>query len=225
MLVELVVRDLGVIAEARIPFDGGMTALTGETGAGKTMLIEALRLLCGDKADPSRVAAGADEAVVEALFEVPDRSYWRSRSRCGARAAPCRACGWSITLLPQRRAVPAARLAEIAADARGDPRPTGQQALLDLRHQRAALDRFAGVDRSRLELADESWPHWSATSQPSAATNGTRSRQVGPAGVPDRRDRGGCSSYRRAGRAVRRRGSSGRSGCRIERRRSKPPRC
>ena len=53
MLVELAVRDLGVIAEARIPFAEGMTALTGETGAGKTMLVEALRLLCGQKADPA----------------------------------------------------------------------------------------------------------------------------------------------------------------------------
>ncbi|MCZ7628426.1 MAG: hypothetical protein M5U19_04940 [Microthrixaceae bacterium] len=59
MLVELGVRDLGVIAEARIPLAGAMTALTGETGAGKTMVTEALRLLSGAKAEPARVRQGA----------------------------------------------------------------------------------------------------------------------------------------------------------------------
>ena len=68
MLVELAVRDLGVIAEARIPLPPGLTALTGETGAGKTMVVEALGLLCGARPDPSRVRPGADAAVVEGLF-------------------------------------------------------------------------------------------------------------------------------------------------------------
>ena len=67
MLVELAVRDLGVIAEARIPLPPGLTALTGETGAGKTMVVEALGLLCGARPDPSRVRPGADAAVVEAV--------------------------------------------------------------------------------------------------------------------------------------------------------------
>ena len=47
MLIELAVKDLGVIAELRVGFAAGMTALTGETGAGKTMIIEALSLLLG----------------------------------------------------------------------------------------------------------------------------------------------------------------------------------
>lgn len=68
MLIELAVKDLGVIAELRVGFAAGMTALTGETGAGKTMIIEALSLLLGGKADPSRVRPGADAAVVEGLF-------------------------------------------------------------------------------------------------------------------------------------------------------------
>ncbi len=68
MLVELAVRNLGVIAEARIPLLGGLTAVTGETGAGKTMVVEALGLLCGAKPDPGRVRPGAAESVVEGLF-------------------------------------------------------------------------------------------------------------------------------------------------------------
>ena len=47
-----------------------MTALTGETGAGKTLLVEALGLLLGGRADPSVVRAGADEALVEGRFVV-----------------------------------------------------------------------------------------------------------------------------------------------------------
>ncbi|MFM7063375.1 MAG: AAA family ATPase, partial [Actinomycetes bacterium] len=66
MLVELAVRNLGVIPDARVPFNEGMVALTGETGAGKTMIVEALDLLAGGRGDPGRVRPGEDEAVVEA---------------------------------------------------------------------------------------------------------------------------------------------------------------
>jgi len=51
-LVELRVRNLGVIDDVTVPLDGGTTALTGETGAGKTLLIDALSLLLGGRADP-----------------------------------------------------------------------------------------------------------------------------------------------------------------------------
>ena len=62
-LVELHVRDLGVIDDVTVALDAGMTALTGETGAGKTLLIGALSLLLGGRADPSVVRAGADEVA------------------------------------------------------------------------------------------------------------------------------------------------------------------
>ncbi|MFM7069301.1 MAG: AAA family ATPase, partial [Actinomycetes bacterium] len=68
MLVELAVRNLGVIAEARVPLGEGLVALTGETGAGKTMLVEALGLLAGGKTDPKRVRTGAEEATVTGLL-------------------------------------------------------------------------------------------------------------------------------------------------------------
>src|SRR4051794_30265747 len=71
MLVELAVRDLGVIADLRLDFGPGMCALTGETGAGKTMIIEALALLLGGKADPARVRPGAESSVVEGRFTDP----------------------------------------------------------------------------------------------------------------------------------------------------------
>ena len=68
MLEELRVRDLGVIDDVTVTFRPGMTALTGETGAGKTLLIEALGLLLGGRADPTLVRAGSTDATVEGRF-------------------------------------------------------------------------------------------------------------------------------------------------------------
>src|SRR5947209_19533312 len=68
MLVELRVRDLGVIADLTLVLDEGMTALTGETGAGKTLVVEAIELLVGGRADSLLVRPGAKEAVVEGRF-------------------------------------------------------------------------------------------------------------------------------------------------------------
>jgi len=72
MLSELRIRDLGIIAEIDLVLGPGMTALTGETGAGKTMLVEAIGLLLGAPADTSMVRQGAAEARIEGLRIVPD---------------------------------------------------------------------------------------------------------------------------------------------------------
>lgn len=68
MLEELHVRDLALIEEVWLNFGPGMTALTGETGAGKTALLGALKLLLGERADSQDVRAGAAEALVEGVF-------------------------------------------------------------------------------------------------------------------------------------------------------------
>jgi DNA repair protein RecN (Recombination protein N) len=70
MLTELRVRDLGVIEDLTLEFGPGMTALTGETGAGKTLVVEALQLVLGGRASAAMVRAGAAEALVEARFVV-----------------------------------------------------------------------------------------------------------------------------------------------------------
>ena len=70
MLVELRVRNLGVIADLELELGPGMTAVTGETGAGKTLVVDAIELLVGGRADPAMVRAGEDEAVVEGRFVV-----------------------------------------------------------------------------------------------------------------------------------------------------------
>ncbi|UYP17308.1 DNA repair protein RecN [Rhodococcus sp. Z13] len=70
MLAEIRIDNLGVISEAYARFHGGLTVLTGETGAGKTMVVTSLHLLSGVRADPSRVREGAARAVVEGRFEI-----------------------------------------------------------------------------------------------------------------------------------------------------------
>ena len=80
MLSDLRVRQLGVIDDLTLQLPAGMTALTGETGAGKTLLVEALQLILGQRADPGLVRAGAEEATVEARFVTGDDELIVSRS-------------------------------------------------------------------------------------------------------------------------------------------------
>ncbi len=70
MLGEIRVRDLAVIADARLELGPGLNVLTGETGAGKSMLVDALALLLGERADGGMVRPGADRAVVEGAFDI-----------------------------------------------------------------------------------------------------------------------------------------------------------
>ena len=72
MLHELRVENLGIIEEILVPLGPGMTVITGETGAGKTLLVDALELLCGGRADPTAVRDGAEEARVEGRFTLAD---------------------------------------------------------------------------------------------------------------------------------------------------------
>ncbi len=138
MLVELAVKNLGVIPEARIPIGSGLVALTGETGAGKTMVVEALHLLLGGKPDPTRVRVGTQEATVEGLFAVGD-TEWVLR-----RTVP--ADGRSRAYVNGELAT-AATLAEIGSSLLELHGQHTQQALTLPRTQRAALDRFGGIDR------------------------------------------------------------------------------
>jgi DNA repair protein RecN (Recombination protein N) len=141
MLVELVVKNLGVIADLRLLIGQGMTALTGETGAGKTMLVEALELLVGGKADAALVRPGADEATIEGRFVVDDDevvlarivpAVGRSRAYVNGRLAPASALAeWGTRLV----------------DLHGQHE---HQSLLSPAVQRNALDRFGAIDLTAL---------------------------------------------------------------------------
>jgi len=69
VLAELRVRDLAVIADVTLPLAPGLNVLTGETGAGKSMLVDALALLLGERASSDVVRPGASKTVIEGAFE------------------------------------------------------------------------------------------------------------------------------------------------------------
>src|SRR4051794_5601312 len=73
MLVELGIRNFAIIDELRIEFDSGLNALTGETGAGKSIVIDALGAVLGDRIGPDVVRSGAASAQVEAIFDIGAR--------------------------------------------------------------------------------------------------------------------------------------------------------
>src|SRR6266508_4391353 len=70
MLRELAIRNLAVLEEARVVFAPGLNVLTGETGAGKSIVIDALLLVRGARAQPDLIRTGAESASVEAVFDV-----------------------------------------------------------------------------------------------------------------------------------------------------------
>src|SRR6185437_1729951 len=137
MLTELAVRNLGVIESLSLTLAPGLTALTGETGAGKTLLVEAIELLTGGRADGVVVSPGAGEAVVEGRFLVDGEERILSRS------VP--ASGRSRAYLDGRMAQVSAlaELAEQLVDLHGQH---SHQSLLRGGGQRDALDAYAGVD-------------------------------------------------------------------------------
>ena len=81
MIEEMRLRDLGVIAEATLPIGPGFTAITGETGAGKTMVVTGLGLLLGQRADSGAVRAGASQASVDGIWIVPEQGTVADRVR------------------------------------------------------------------------------------------------------------------------------------------------
>ena len=144
MLAELVVSDLGVIEHVALLLGDGMTAVTGETGAGKTLVVEAIALLLGGRADPVLVRAGASEARVDGRFVVGEREVVLSR------VVPT--TGRSRAYI-DGRPVPAAQLAELGqtlVDLHGQH---GHQTLLSAGAQREALDLFGGLDLTPLHAA------------------------------------------------------------------------
>ena len=74
MLTHLAINDFAIIDALSVSFSGGSNILSGETGAGKSIIINAVNLIVGGRASPDLIRTGADRAVVEALFQVPTES-------------------------------------------------------------------------------------------------------------------------------------------------------
>lgn len=150
MLVELSIENLGIIESSRLTFHDGFTALTGETGAGKTMLVEAINLVCGRRAEASVIRDGADEAHVEARFVRmgDDGEEEVILARTLHRE------GRSRAYINGRMATVAAlsELGEELVDIHGQH---AHQRLMSAAAQREALDIFGSINRSPLVSARE----------------------------------------------------------------------
>lgn len=172
MLSEIRIESLGAISTATAEFDRGLTVLTGETGAGKTMVVTGLHLLGGARADPTRVRSGADRAVVEGRFVTTDLGDGVARrvddllessgadrdddgsiiaARSVSRDGPSRAYLGG-------RSVPAKSLSTFTTELLTLHGQNDQLRLMRPDEQRAALDRFAAVDKplSRYRAARDS---------------------------------------------------------------------
>ncbi|WP_435970846.1 DNA repair protein RecN [Streptomyces sp. Qhu_M48] len=152
VLEEMRIRSLGVIDDAVVELSPGFTAVTGETGAGKTMVVTSLGLLLGGRADPALVRIGAASAVVEGRISVPAGAPAAVRAEeAGAElddgvllvSRTVSAEGRSRAHLGGR-SVPVGLLAELADELVAVHGQTDQQGLLKPARQRGALDRYAG---------------------------------------------------------------------------------
>jgi DNA repair protein RecN (Recombination protein N) len=143
-LLELSVRDLALIERLRLELQPGLNVLTGETGAGKSLLIDALGLALGARADTSLVRHGADAARVEALFDrVPEPLIASREVGAGGRS----------TARLDDGAVTAARLADVVGPLVEIHGQHEQSRLLDERWQRELLDAFGDHEELRVAMA------------------------------------------------------------------------
>ncbi|NQY58324.1 MAG: DNA repair protein RecN [Ilumatobacteraceae bacterium] len=145
MLTELHLEGLGVIEQLDVVLGPGLTALTGETGAGKTMLVEAIELLVGGRADATTVRHGVAEARVDGRLIDLDGS-----ERILSRVVP--ADGRSRAYVDGRPAT-AAELAGLASEAIDLHGQHQHQRLVSVDSQRGALDQFGNIDLAPLRAA------------------------------------------------------------------------
>ncbi len=156
MLEEVRITALGVIEDAVLELSSGLTVVTGETGAGKTMVVTGLGLMFGGRADPARVRPGAERATVEGRLridpgglvaqqvleaggELDDEGRTLIVSRSVSAEGRSRAFAGG-------RSVPVSLLTYLAEDLVAVHGQADQQQLLRTARQRQALDRFAGPE-------------------------------------------------------------------------------
>ena len=162
MLVELRIRNVAVIDTVALPLAAGLNVLTGETGAGKSLIVGALGMLLGERAATDRVRSGADKATVEGVFEPGSMPALRAmldergidadedtlvlKREIGSNG---RSRAW-INGSP----VTAAVLAEVGAQLVSVLGQHDSRQLVDAEHQRDVLDAFTGALDIRARVAD-----------------------------------------------------------------------
>ncbi|HUW51119.1 MAG TPA: DNA repair protein RecN [Sulfuricella sp.] len=169
MLLTLNIRDFVIVDQLELEFQPGFTVLTGETGAGKSILIDALSLVLGERADAGVVRANAARAEIEAEFDsraLPQLQSWLDESDLGGDPGVClmrrvvdaggRSRGFingrSATLQQLREA------GEFLVDIHGQH---AHQSMLKTAAQRELLDAYAGQGRQVKETA-AAWREWQA---------------------------------------------------------------
>ncbi|MDQ1741987.1 MAG: repair protein RecN [Pseudonocardiales bacterium] len=166
MLEEIRIRGLGVISDAVLELGPGLTVVTGETGAGKTMVVTGLALLFGGRADSSRLRAGVDSASVEGRLLVDSDSVTaQAVTEAGGDLDTDGSLVLRrvITAAGRSRAVaggasvPATVLARLAENLVAVHGQSDQQRLTQPAEQRLTLDRFAGLDLADCRAAFAQW--------------------------------------------------------------------
>jgi len=167
MLRELTIRNLAVLEEAKVAFAAGLNVLTGETGAGKSIVIDALLLVRGARVQADLIRTGAETASVEAVFEVPPTGpvaavldeaghapadgqlvIKRELSRSGRHRVFVNDSAATAGLLE--------RLGDVLVEIHGQHE---HQRLMEPARQLDLLDRFADCEEARLRLG-ERWRRW-----------------------------------------------------------------
>ncbi len=172
MLEEMRIRGLGVIEDATLEFAPGLTVVTGETGAGKTMVVSGLALLLGERADAGVVRTGLARASIEGRLRLPTTAPVLQRALdAGAEvdddgtlivARTVAAEGRSRAHLGGR-SIPVGVLGELADELLALHGQSGQLALLRPGEQRNALDRYAGAPvATALDRYREAFTEWRA---------------------------------------------------------------
>lgn len=162
MLEELEIRALGPISQARLDPHPGMNAITGETGAGKSMLLNAIELISGAQSQPSRVGIDADQAWVQAIFDVSNNADVQERAAAAGsecvddqlfinRTVPKN--GRSRAVL-NGHSVPRTVLADITADVVTIHGQSEQLKIAQASRQRDFVDNFAGNTHEREVFRD-----------------------------------------------------------------------
>ncbi|HYK17605.1 MAG TPA: DNA repair protein RecN [Bryobacteraceae bacterium] len=185
MLVELVVENYAVVERARVRFHSGLNLLTGETGSGKSIVVDALGLVLGARASAEMVRAESDRARVSAIFEAPrDRTCVALLDAAGVEVEDGELlierevlAGGKSRAFVASRPVTAALLREIApflGDIHGQHE---QQQLFSSEAQLLLLDEFAGLDERR-EQAGALFREWKSVERELEELNRTEQEKL-----------------------------------------------